>query len=330
MSWYNTLGPQGDIAVSSRVRLARNIKGIPFPSRMTDEAAQAVIQKVWDALQLSSISHSFKLYKIAEQDKAFVQSAIEKHFISPNLASSGHGAVIISDSEDVAIMINEEDHIRIQTFSGGLNVREAYSLADKLDTLLGESIDFDYHDKFGFLTSCPTNAGTGMRASVMLHLPAATMTKSVNRILSWAGKLNLTVRGAFGEGTQAQGNMYQLSNQVTMGVSEDDILNLIESAAKELCLSERKAQSAIYENKHDDIADRCMRAYGILTNAYRLTSNEAMKLASDVHLGINLGIIKNIEICNLTEALFLTMPGSLGLRPTRDVERAEYFRNKIH
>lgn len=323
--------------ISGRVRLARNLSSIPFPVRMTPEQAEEVIKKVWDAFQSSALKDTVKLIKANEADKLTLASLSEKHLISPDfLEGTLPRGVIISEDEKISVMINEEDHIRIQVFAEGESLSSAYETADKIDTLLSEKLDIAFHEKFGYLTACPTNAGTGMRASFMLHLPALTMSNSINSVLTWANKLGLAVRGIYGEGSRAKGAIYQLSNQITLGATETDIINRVNSAANELSNKEDMVRDTIYENNKVKITDKCMRSYGILTNAYALTSDEAFSLASDTIMGISLGILDNISQKSVTDALFKTLPATLALSdkehsdPTsRDILRAKYMRENL-
>lgn len=305
---------------------------------MTSEQANDVINKVWEVFSSSALKDSVKLIRTDETDHLTLTSLSEKHLVSPDfLEGKLPRGVIISEDEKISVMINEEDHIRIQVFADGSSLTEAYETADRLDTLLSEKLDIAFHEKFGFLTACPTNAGTGMRASFMLHLPALTITSSISSVLSWANKLGLAVRGVYGEGSKAKGAFYQLSNQITLGATEDDIINRINSAAKELSDKEEMVRQALYENNKIKITDKCMRSLGILTNAYTLSSEEAFSLSSDVLLGISLGIINNVSKKSIVSALFSTLPALLTLSnpegdnsPTgRDISRARYMHENL-
>ncbi len=323
-------------AVTGRVRLARNLSNIPFPVRMTRAQAEEVIDKVWEAVSSSSLTGSLRLIKNTEENALQLSALSEHHLVSPDfLTGSLPRAVILSSDNKISIMINEEDHIRIQVFSDTLSLAEAYDTADKLDTLLTEKLPIAYHDTFGFLTACPTNAGTGMRASYLLHLPALTISGSIDSVLSWAGKLGLTVRGVYGEGSKAKGAFYQLSNQITLGATERDIIARLDAAAKELIDKETLVRNNIYENNTVRLTDKCMRSFGILTNAYSLSSEEAFSLVSDVELGIDLGIIDNIDSKDMVTTLFDTLPASLAesdgvTEPIeRDIVRARRMREKF-
>ena len=323
---------------SARVRLARNLKTVPFPAKMTKEQAEDVINRVWETISASALKDTVKLIKSSETDRISLMALSEKHLISPDfLKGTLPRAVILSNDEKISIMINEEDHLRIQVFSHGSSLAEAYDTADKIDSLLCEKLDIAFHEKFGYLTACPTNAGTGMRASFMLHLPALTITNSISNVFSWASKLSLAVRGVYGEGSKAKGAFYQLSNQVTLGATEHEIINRLSLAAEELIQKEELVRKTLFENNTVKITDRCMRSYGILTNAYALTSDEAFSLVSDVHLGIALGIINNVSPEKLSHVLFSTLPASLSLSESedtsdpisRDVLRAKHFREEL-
>lgn len=323
---------------SGRVRLARNLKNIPFPARMNSDMAHEVIDKVWEALSSSALKDSLEIIKSYESDSITLMALSESHLISPDfLKGTLPRAVIISKDKKISIMINEEDHIRIQVFAEGPSLNEAYDTADKIDNLLSEKLDIAFHEKFGYLTACPTNAGTGMRASFMLHLPALTMSNSISSVLTWANKLGLAVRGIYGEGSKAKGAFYQLSNQITLGATEKDIIQRVNLAAEELLNKEQMIRNTLFENNRVKITDRCMRSYGILTNAYTISSDEAFSLVSDVLLGISLGIINNVTAQSLSDTLFETLPASLTKTGSftdsdpvaRDIMRAQRFREGL-
>lgn len=325
--------------LSGRVRLARNLANTPFPSKMTKEAARDVIDKVWEVFSASALKDSVRLIKSEETDKITLTALSEKHLLSPDfLKGNLPRAAIISEDESISVMINEEDHIRIQIFAQDDSLMKAYDTADKIDSLFSEKLDIAYHEKFGYLTACPTNAGTGMRASFMLHLPALTMSNSITNVLTWANKLNLAVRGVYGEGSKAKGAYYQLSNQVTLGATEKDIINRVSLAAEELMKKETVVRNTLYENNTVRITDKCMRSYGLLTNAYAISSDEAFSLVSDVHMGISLGIINNVTAKKLSDTLFATLPASLALTGelkdsdpvTRDVLRAKIIKESLN
>ncbi len=329
-------GNENDIAVTTRVRLARNIKGLPYPGRMSVSQAQKLIEDVWSAFDNSPLKEELKLYRISELSDIEKKSLIEKHLVSTELCTSRVPSVaIISNDEKISVMVNEEDHLRLQVFEDGLDAEKAYDTAKKLEALLSEKLTFDYDGEFGYLTSCPTNAGTGLRASVMLHLPAITATQSINPLLKWAANLSMTVRGLYGEGSKASGALFQLSNQTTLGVEEKDIISRFTAAACSLISEERRISAELFEKNYAEMTDKCLRSLGILKYSYMISSSEAMNLVSNVCMGANAGIIKNIDCAKLRKALFNTMPATVLLEregipaAQRDIKRAEALQNAL-
>jgi len=265
------------------------------------------------------------------------QALVEKHLISPELAESNkESAAVISKDEKVSIMINEEDHLRIQAMFSGMQLDNAWKLCDKVDTLFEEKLEFAFSKNYGYLTSCPTNLGTGMRASVMLHLPALVMTGYIGGILEACGKLGMAVRGLYGENSEASGNMFQISNQITLGLSEEEIISSITNAASQIIEQERNLRNEIYKQDTYRLEDRVYRSFGIFSNARIISTEECLKLLSDVRLGVVMGIIKNVDISLLNEIMLLIQPATLQkiegkpLSPEeRDIKRAEIIRDKL-
>lgn len=262
---------------------------------------------------------------------------VEKHLISPHLAEdSPFGACLLSENEEISIMINEEDHIRIQCLFPGFQLTEALKAANELDDWIEEHVIYAFDEKLGYLTSCPTNVGTGMRASVMMHLPALVLTQQMNRIIPAVNQLGLVVRGTYGEGSEALGNIFQISNQMTLGKSEEDIVEDLKSVVQQLITQERMARETLVKTLNIQLEDRVFRSYGILANSRVIDSKEAAQCLSDVRLGIDLGYIKNISRNILNELMILTQPGFLQqyaggvLRPEeRDVRRAALIRERL-
>lgn len=278
-----------DIVISSRVRLARNVEGLPFPIKLRDERSSLIAKKVYDSLYETGI---FNLYRIASSKELDLNVLKEKHLISDDLLRAKNGAAIINDSETVSIMINEEDHIREQCILRGFKLNEAYSEIDRVDDAIAAKVKLAYDSRLGYLTCCPTNVGTGMRASVMLFLPALTITDSLENCVGAVSRLNMTVRGVYGEGSKADGYIYQVSNQKTLGVSEKEIISSVESCIRHLVESERIARDRLYKSKPAQLKDQIYRAWGILTNCYSLTSSEFMSLMAYVKLGAYYDLIK--------------------------------------
>lgn len=310
--WYEKSGNCGDVVCSTRVRLARNLKQFPFPAKATDPQRAAVEQKVWDALLSgnSILSKEFRFVPLENASEEEAVSLVERHIVSPEFISDRRGkAVLISDDESISIMVNEEDHLRIQVLREGFSLKEAAETADRIDTLLSETLDFAYDPEFGYLTQCPTNLGTGMRASVMLHLPALTENGAMPRIASNLSKLGLTLRGTYGEGSKSVGGLYQLSNQITLGLSENEAIENLRSITVQLMEEERKARSQMAQ----DVAwqDKIDRAAGILKTARVLSSSECMELLSYVRFGISVGILQGVTTEELNGLMVNVQPGTL-------------------
>lgn len=324
LKWYEKSGDNGDIVCSTRVRLARNLRQYPFPNRADRQQKKDVMEKVQSALLaagnvLSSEFHCVDLESISEQAAV---SLVERHLVSPNFISERHEkAILVNTDESVSIMINEEDHVRIQVMREGLSLKEAAEMADRLDTFLGESLDFAYDSEFGFLTQCPTNLGTGMRASVMLHLPALTENGAMGRIGENLSKLGLTLRGTYGEGTQAIGSMYQLSNQITLGLSENEAIENLNTIVLQLVEEEEKLRKTMSENIV--IQDKIDRAAGVLKSARMLSDSEFMELASFVRFGLSVGLLHGISSEELNSLTVRVQPGTLMTQEGRILNQNE-------
>lgn len=337
--WMKGEGPDSDIVISSRIRIARNMQAYPFPMLATNQQSKEVLEQVAQVLhneELGTISR-FSMLPLSELNELKRRVLVEKHLISPALANeSRNGAVILSDNESVSIMVNEEDHLRIQCLCPGFQIKEAWDLANQIDDIFETHLNYAFDEKHGYLTSCPTNVGTGIRASVMIHLPALVLTQQINRILSAITQVGLAVRGLYGEGSEALGNLFQISNQITLGQSEEEIIDNLHSVVRQIIEHERAArQKLIYETRAK-ILDRVSRSYGVLSYAAIMDSKEAAQRLSDVRLGIDLGFIKNVSPHVLNELLVMTQPGflqqSAGEKLTpeeRDIRRAQLIREKI-
>lgn len=337
--WYIDKGPESDVVVSSRVRLARNFKEYPFPYRMTKEQAENVLSRVKDVIQGSSSSatKNFVYMNMQELPPVERQILMEKHLISPNLLESRvSSAAIISKDEKISVMVNEEDHLRIQCLFPGLQLNKAWNLCGKLDTLLEEKIDFAFSKQYGYLTCCSTNIGTGIRASAMLHLPALTMTGYIGRVLEACGKLGVAVRGLYGEHSEAAGNMFQISNQVTLGMTEDEIISNMTNITSQIMEQERTLRGELYVQNPQRLEDKVFRSLGILTHARIISTEESLKLLSDIRLGVEMGVVKDIPIEKINEVMLLIQPAYLQKRvgkplspEERDIQRAETVRKQL-
>lgn len=332
-SWYTSHAPEDDIAVSTRIRLARNLSGLPFPARMTPEQRKELNLKVKNAVLQSNtpFAKSLKYIDMADVPQTEIAAMVERHIISPEFAEeNADRAIIISADESISIMIGEEDHVRIQVILGGLQLEKAYDTAEQLDSLLYNELHFAFDRSLGFLTECPTNLGTGLRASVMLHLPVTESNGEISSIAETVGKIGFTVRGMYGEGSKASASMYQVSNQITLGISEKNAIDNLKIITAQLIDKERKARNSLNKIKLEDM---CFRALGTLQNCRVLSSKEMMDLLSRIKLGISMGIIKT-EV--LPIKLFIEgQPNMLmkkygQLEPEeRDIYRAAFMRDAL-
>ncbi len=331
--WFEPSGPINSVAVSTRIRLARNIKGIPFPSKMTPEQFVFVNDLVRKAISESKLPITKKLKYIAMDNVPEIErfAMVERHIISQNFALNYQNrAIIISDDESICIMLGEEDHIRIQVLLDGLKFDKAYQIADTIDSILCNGLNIAFDKRIGFLTECPTNLGTGLRASVMLHLPVLENKGEIGGLTESISKIGLTVRGMYGEGTKALASLYQISNQVTLGVSEKNAIDNLKVIASQLILKEKE-----YRKQLDilHLEDRCMRSYGILKNARILTSKELLSRASDILLGVSMGVVK-CDIWPMKIIVegqpYMIMRKAGEMSPeSRDIERATMVRNLL-
>ncbi|PEB50772.1 protein arginine kinase [Bacillus pseudomycoides] len=336
--WMKGDGPDSDIVLSSRIRLARNLKNYHFPTMQTDEEAKQITELFQQkfANETTETFVGFELLKMSDLKPLQRRVLVEKHLISPNLAGTEFGACLLSESEHMSVMLNEEDHVRIQCLFPGLQLSEALQSANQMDNKIEEVVEYAFDESLGYITSCPTNVGTGLRASVMIHLPALVLTKQINRIIQAIQKLGLVVRGIYGEGSEALGNIFQVSNQMTLGKSEEDIIADLKSVIHQLIQQERLARELIVKNSSIELEDKVYRSYGVLANSRLIESAEAATCLSDVRLGIDLGYIKNISRNILTEIMVLTQPGILQqyaggpLGPEeRDYRRATLIRERL-
>lgn len=310
--WYEKSGEMGDIIISTRIRLARNLKKYPFPCKLSIKDKKEINKIVTDVLVNgnSALSNRFKIIDLDKLNEINAVSLVERHLVSPNFISNKKsGRLLLLDDETVSIMLNEEDHIRIQVMKEGFDLSGSYDLADKIDSLLGENLSYAFNNKLGYLTQCPTNLGTGLRASVMLHLPALQKNGYINRISSDLSKLGLTLRGSYGEGTQAVGAIYQMSNQVTLGLSEKDAINNLKNVTLQLIEQEKAARNMI--SKDITILDNIGRSLGILLNSRILSNEEFMNLISNVRLGISIGEINNINYDVINSLIINVQPATL-------------------
>ncbi|MDP2913718.1 MAG: protein arginine kinase [Candidatus Omnitrophota bacterium] len=335
--WLRGMGPSSNIAISSRTRLARNIDKAPFSNWADKKQLEEVLNNIRDAsLSTKFLKNAvfFRLKDLSEVDRIFL---VERHLMSPEHAKDvEYKALIVDPKEIVSIMINEEDHLRIQVLQSGSNIKECWQIIDDLDTELSKILPFAYSAKWGYLTACPTNTGTGLRGSVMVHLPALVFAGQIGKVLQAIAKLGLNIRGLYGEGTEAAGNIFQISNQVSMGIIEEDIIDNIERIVNQVIFREDTTRKAIILKNKEALVDRVSRAYGTLKSAHIITSNETVALLSAIRLGVDMGIVKNLDRRMVNELFILTQPAHLQKlegRPLdsneRDIKRADLIRKKL-
>ncbi|MCM8800973.1 MAG: protein arginine kinase [Candidatus Omnitrophica bacterium] len=335
--WLKGSGPHSDIVLSSRIRLARNLDKIPFPHWANKKQAEAVLNQVEEAISKIDYLRKSKCFRLAELDGIDKQFLVERHLVSyEHTQKTDYKAVVIDEDEILAIMINEEDHLRIQVMQSGFNLFEAWNIISQIDDALAKELNFAFTSEWGYLTACPTNTGTGMRASVMLHLPALVMTRQINRVLSAVAKLSFTTRGLYGEGTQATGNLFQISNQVSLGHSEIEIIENLSGLIRQVIEQENQARQTMLNRNWAMIEDRVNRSLGILKSAHIISSQETLELLSMVRMGCDLGIIKNINRSIINELFIITQPAHLQKienkklsTEERDIKRANLIREKL-
>ncbi len=335
--WLRGSGPESDIVISSRIRLARNLADYPFVSRASDTDRAHIESTLHDCipdLQKGKELLYIDMKTLAELDCQFL---VERHLISREHAeSSGARAVAIDGHERYSLMVNEEDHLRIQVMHSGLDLEGVWEQINGIDDLIEQKVTYAFHESLGYLTACPTNVGTGMRVSVMLHLPALVLTRQIEKVFRSLQKISLAVRGLYGEGSQSMGDFYQISNQITLGRNEEDLVKQVADIVPRIIEYERQAREFLIKESHENLHDRVSRAYGILRTAQTISSEETMHLLSSVRMGVNLGLIDDLEIPTINELFIKTQPAHLQklsgteLDPTdRNIERARFLRRHL-
>jgi protein arginine kinase len=336
-AWLSGKGEEALVVLSTRVRLARNVAGCSFPSSADSDTKKRIVGYFDSTLARSKALSDGRYYRASDLNDLDKNFLIERHLISPTFLDGDLAkALFINATERLSIMVNEEDHLRIQALSPGLDPNGAFDLASRYDKEIGRYIEFDYDPDFGYLTACPTNAGTGMRTSVLIHLPGLVLTREIEKVIKTITHIGLVVRGSWGEGSDVSGNLFQVSNQYTLGLSEDDILNQITRVTREIIDSEAAARQRLMDEAADMIEDKIWRAYGILKHARVLTSEEVMNLLSALRLGHAMKIIDFLDIALINEILLLSHPahlqnyyGSEMDNNKRDFVRAQMVRDKL-
>lgn len=324
VSWLADKGPDEDIAISSRIRLARNLADLPFPINADEAKARQVMAAVGAAvnrLQVVDTPLEFEINALPALDRAFL---LERRLVSKEFCEDGPGRMlVVGKREDTGVMVNEEDHLRVQAMCSGFALPELWDKISAMDDKLSSELPFAFDPELGYLTSCPTNVGTGMRASVMLHLPALALNGQINAAIQGVNKLGLTVRGLFGEGSDCTGHLYQISNQSTLGESEEQIVQRLCTIIRQIINHEKNAREKLLSTRREFLLDNIGRAYGLLRYAYTLSSNEAINSLSSLRLGVDMGMFAAVDISMVNELFVLTQPAHLQKHAKKQLESAE-------
>lgn len=322
-----------DIVISSRIRLARNISDYKFPNLLGMEDSEELTTRVLDSLKDSDLNYDFyRTRDMTDLDRNFF---VEEHLISPSLLRNRDlSSFLVSQDERVTIMINEEDHIRIQVLLPGFNLLDGFEIATEIDDKLEDSLEYAFHEEYGYLTACPTNVGTGLRASVMLNLSGTYIMGQLEELIQSLSKIGLVVRGIYGEGSQGIGHLYQVSNQTTLGQSEEDIIKKLSRVIYEIVNKERQTRTYLIENKRLDIEDGIFRSLGIMKYSRKISGKEAMVHLANVKLGVDLGVLEGIKSKDITKLMIKVQPANIQKKfkkemdkDLRDISRAEYIRD---
>jgi protein arginine kinase len=338
--WLDASGPESHLVLSTRIRLARNLAGFPFGTRNSPDERERVLAEVLQAAPETPLADGslFRMDQMGVDDRRVLH---ERHLVSRELAALDEGRGVVTAAAclwrgGVGVMVNEEDHLRLQGLRSGLDLEAAYRATDRVDSELGQRLPFAFHPEFGYLTTCPTNVGTGLRASVLIHLPALVLTKEIGKVLQGLAQVGLTFRGLYGEGSEVVGNFFQLSNQTTLGKSERDLLDHLGTMVRQVVAYEEQARAVLLREARGVVEDKVWRAYGLLRYARALSFDEAMNLLSGVRLGAGLGVIEGVGFYTLNKLLIATQPAHLaaltgGEADERElaVRRAQFVRQVL-
>lgn len=334
--WLNKSEYDEDVIISSRIRVARNLSDYKFPAFMTTDESDKLTDDILNTMK-DSLGENYRFIRTRDLNTRQQLVYVENHLISPNMIEAmDRSSFLLKDNNRTTILINEEDHIRIQTLAPGLNLMDAWETCSSIDDKLEKKLGYAYDEKWGYLTSCPTNVGTGLRASVMLHLPRITMTRNINTVIEGLRKMGLTARGLYGEGSEALGQLYQISNQTTLGESEEEVINKLSKVINQIITRERGTRNHLKENRLTELEDKVFRSYGILQNSRILSSKEAMEHLSNVRLGWIMGMIYNDKLRDTLKLMLDIQPAKIQEKfgedmssRKRDIERAKLIRDYI-
>ncbi len=338
LKWYEENGDYTDVVISSRVRLARNLKNYPFPNRLSDAGARALVKEVSEKLtDTKGEEGKLLVCRPNAMDEIERMAMVERHILSPAIAGKKQTTgLLMSENEAVCIMVNEEDHLRIQGMTGGMNIKTAFERANRMDNIAGKMMELAYDKKYGYLTACPTNVGTGLRASYMMFLPALGAAGKINRLADEVGKYGVALRGMYGEGTEGTANIYQISNQKTLGSSEEEIIENLNNIVLQVILQERKRREYVLINNFEVIEDQIYRSYGVLKYTKQINAKDAMTLLAQIKLGFDIEILKSETPVNVFRLMMEIQPANLHFQlgknvgsMERDRARAAYLNKNL-
>lgn len=342
LEWLDADGPVSDVVLSTRVRLARNLQGYRFGQRAGETDRRAVLHLTREAADAVPALRNGSAIAIPSLEPTARQLLLERHLVSKELVegSAGkpptHAALMMSRGEPLSVMVNEEDHLRLQGLVSGFRLREAWALVDRLDEDLGRRLPYAFHTEFGYLTSCPTNVGTGLRASVLIHLPGLVLTQEIGKVLQGIAQVGLTFRGLYGEGSEVVGNFFQISNQTTLGKTEEDLVDHLQRIVQQVVQYEMQARTVLLRDAPTVIEDKVWRAYGLLRHARSISFEEVMNLLSGVRLGVGLKLLPGLSVYSLNRIMIFTQAAHLeqvagGVLPPGEVDvyRAAYVRRLL-
>ena len=333
MNWYLQSGKDSDVAKSTRIRFSRNLKGFKFNLKTKQE-----IEKLENKIEenIFSIGYGLKFLKLKDMDNITKQSLVEKNLISPDFSKNENGSILINDEENICIMIGGEEHLQIQVFNCGLDLRNVLNLAIEIDNKLNEVLGYSMSKKYGYLTASPANVGTGLRASVMVHMPALSKTNNIRKILEATSNFGMNIRGVYGENSESTSDMYQISNKRTLGISEEEIVENLNSIVTKIIDQERKARKLLTKNELE-LEDLIYRSYGILFNCRKISSKETLKLLSNIKLGTDLGILRELTDLKVQKLYLYTKPANMQKyvgekydKIERDEKRAEVIKQILN
>ena len=342
LNWLDAEGPHSDIVLSTRVRLARNLQGFRFGLRTTEADRRSVLQLAREAAEATEVLREGVSIALPSLEPTLRQLLLERHLVSKELVEGSggrppsHASLMVADRDSVSVMVNEEDHLRLQSLVSGFRLRDAWAMVDRVDEEMGARLPYAFHTEFGYLTSCPTNVGTGLRASVLIHLPGLVLTQEIGKVLQGISQVGLTFRGLYGEGSEVVGNFFQMSNQTTLGKTEEDLIDHLQRIVQQVVQYEVQARSVLLRDAPTVIEDKVWRAYGLLRHARSISFEEVMNLLSGVRLGVGLKLLPGLSVYALNRIMIFTQAAHLeqvagGVLPEGEVDvyRAAYVRKVL-